>query len=866
MDKENKYKQLLINLCITIIIIIILRFLYIRLSNNNKYKEGFESNTNNGDAIDLLSKYKTNQIIVDNNVLTDKNIIKPWTTKIYNMQSITKQSKEIALYKPNLFINNEQYCKLGDTLSQNTNYSPPNSSQLTLLIKKGVSDIKPPKDYDLIVNFGSEFINTKFYEFESYIDDISKMNLIATNINTCSKTFVNMNTIVQKNVETLQLNLSQKLINEPTFNMIIDNKTTSIIGLVNNTINNFNTKNTSNITLPAGVSGSFTKQILVNNEISTEYADVDISFDIPSKLDDKQTGDKTQIISYLPTSLFKNISENNIKIKTFEYNLFHLIPVIEILNYLQSLCDNIKTIYDNQNNNVAFLNYLNLTESKDTVLDIMDKIEVCKTFLSTYDNVNTITLTTNPEVSTYYNTIVTSIPNTNTLLGLVLEILKNMKLIYKVSFFKFNIANVIIPETFSDIPSTSNTIEHFSFMSKIGKPTATDFANAFGGGSGGSGGSRLTKGIKDGIKGITGISTITQLKLTSFNNDFLSNIPKNNYDINYNTTYSTQVKGKIMNIINFAKFQSDLNNNSIQNLPLKIYRPIPPIGYRALGHIFCNVQRQLNDIKNIDIAGNGVCCVPEHCVKDIRDWNSSDKVFEYNKNNTYWALYFNPFIGTFISTNKNQLPEGKVSKVVACVKKCSAVDDLEKADECARNYYNINKKIKSDVNMTPNLVADQEELFYLEKLKSQGDSIARLTKRAQDIQMNVDKANIVNREMNKNKLQTYVDTQKRNIDSVMKRLEKDKNSIQTNISIPVDVLNKLISYIQKSKDIPEEQKVQLVSKLLNNQKMMKDNLITKTDYENTINKVLSACPNYDLTGLVKKSIVSDVCYGCDSPK
>ena len=46
---------------------------------------------------------------------------------------------------------------------------------------------------------------------------------------------------------------------------------------------------------------------------------------------------------------------------------------------------------------------------------------------------------------------------------------------------------------------------------------------------------------------------------------------------------------------------------------------------------------------------------------------------------------------------------------------------------------------------------------------------------------------------------------------------------------------------------------------------MKDNLITKTDYENTINKVLSACPNYDLTGLVKKSIVSDVCYGCDNP-
>jgi nucleoside-diphosphate-sugar epimerase len=35
--------------------------------------------------------------------------------------------------------------------------------------------------------------------------------------------------------------------------------------------------------------------------------------------------------------------------------------------------------------------------------------------------------------------------------------------------------------------------------------------------------------------------------------------------------------------------------------------------------------------------------------------------------------------------------------------------------------------------------------------------------------------------------------------------------------------------------------------------------------QNTINKILSACPDYDLTGLVKKSVVSDVCYGCDNP-
>ena len=78
--------------------------------------------------------------------------------------------------------------------------------------------------------------------------------------------------------------------------------------------------------------------------------------------------------------------------------------------------------------------------------------------------------------------------------------------------------------------------------------------------------------------------------------------------------------------------------------------------------------------------------------------------------------------------------------------------------------------------------------------------------------MNFDKANIVNKEMNKNKLQTYVDTQKRNIDIVMQRLEKDKNSIQTNINIPIDVLNKILDMI-KNLNIPQTEKNKLLSEL-----------------------------------------------------
>ena len=340
--------------------------------------------------------------------------------------------------------------------------------------------------------------------------------------------------------------------------------------------------------------------------------------------------------------------------------------------------------------------------------------------------------------------------------------------------------------------------------------------------------------------------------------------------MNYSSTSIDIIKNTdIINIYetltNFTTFIQNINRNTITQSPLKIYKPLAPPGYISLGHIFCNIQDQLKNIKEIDILGNGVCCIPEQCTKAMRDWAISDKVFEYKNNNVYWAIYVNPFTGTFISTNNNKLPDGKVYKVVACVKKCNTIKKLSQTDECARNYYNLNKKIKNEVNVSPNLVADQEELFYLDKLKAQSDSISRLSSKAQTMQLGLDKANIVNKEMNKRKLQTYVDTQKRNIDIVTDRLIKDKNNIQTNINLPIDTLNKLITMIKTSKDIAPEAKVQLVSKLINNKSMLDSNLISKTEYEDALNQVLSSCPTYDLTGLVKKSLVSDVCYGCSTP-
>ena len=353
-----------------------------------------------------------------------------------------------------------------------------------------------------------------------------------------------------------------------------------------------------------------------------------------------------------------------------------------------------------------------------------------------------------------------------------------------------------------------------------------------------------------------GIHNIQSISLKQYNNPIMDYVSKVSTDIsNKFNPYNATINNILPKINSMSLFITALNSKIISDFPLQIYKPIAPDGYSSLGHIFCNTKEDLQKI----IDSKNVACIPSHCVKEMRDWVANDKIYEYNKNGKYWAIYLNPYIGTFISTNISAqiLPEGKVCKVVACVKKCSAVDDLEKADDCTRKYYNMNKKLTTDTSITPNLVSNQEEIFYLDKLKTQSDSIAQLKSRAQNMQIDIDKATIVNREMNKNKLQTYVDTQKQNIDMVMNKLQSDKNKIQTNVNIPPETLAELKTLVNNSNDMTVAQKKIIVSKIIDNQ--LKMNQLKMSN-----NKSLThLCPQYDVSGLVKKSLVSDVCYGCD---
>ena len=725
------------------------------------------------------------------------------------MQNPLVQTRPISFYKPNLTILDQQYYKLGDIVCQDARYTPNSTKDYTLLIKKTGSDVQLPTSFALVVDFGDSNINPTYYQYDKFITDIPSFNKISSSLSSCITTFSDLENVINDNLTNIEADLSTLIFT--AVNVSIGGVSQTLTSLINNlqTSDNYINTSISNSTvliLPAGITG----YISANDGTA-------VPIDIPTNLDQGQNQTAANVKQLLPSNLFSTLPIANITFTTIgagntesptQY-LFDFIPTLSIVNYLISLCNNIKTVYNNQNNNTNLLTYLKLASNETDVITLLASLNTLKTTLMTYKNKTTISFINTPG-SGSIRTLLQSYSSITTLLGYVINIICNMPISYKISMI--NVTYSIL--TASTVVPSGQTL-----------------------------------------------GTATSLNITGFNNNIAQNIPSTVFSVTTNNTFTSTISTVLSNLTNITNFQTQLNSQSIDYFPIQIYKPIAPDGYTSLGHVFCNLASDLNNIKN----NNSVACIPSHCVKVMRPWVANDKIFEYNKAGVYWAIYYNPYTGTFISTNTPQLPEGSVCKVVACVAKCKSVDNLQKADDCARKYYNLNQKSLANSKIVPDIVSNQEEEFYLQKLRVNSDSITKLKTRAQQMQIDIDKANIVNREMNKNKLQSYVDTQKTNIDIIMKRLIADNNKIQTNINVPFGVLNDIINMIKKSL-LSEDQKSELISKILKSQNMLNNNLMTSAEYNAAISQALSSCPQYDLTDLVRKDLASDVCYGCDVPK
>jgi len=803
-------KQIIIALSVILVSILLIKFLYNHFSKGINSLEGFEN------AVDLLNKHKSSnvQFIGDSTSSDIELSINPWTTKLHNMQD-TQNIRPIGLYKPLLVINGEKYSKLGDMISLNTDYSPPTNNEFSLLVKRNGSDIKPPVNFNLIVNFGNSNIPQYYYQYDKFLGSQNNLALVMNNINNCLTAISNLNQILSKNQDIITTNI-KNIIKTQTNLRIGASNPISLASIMNMSISGISSgliqtpiSATTEIILPIGTDASITTPDDTYSVVWESPIDINTTITSNSLLQAIQ-----------PNSIFRNFTTNNIVINSTQpINIFALANPNDIVEFLQNLCNDILTIFGQTNINPDFIKYLNLGDSLEgvnTVLSAVSTLQQNQTILPGLGTSTTPTtnITSSNIIST--NTVLTAYANanSNTLLGGILNIIINKNQSYSYPCIKFNATQL----AFNTRSSNSSVISV-----------------------------------------INGLSDANGIIINSFSSSILDNI---NVSINSNSPEIANIATNVLpNLSKMFEFQTALTNGSIDFFPLQIYEPVAPPNYKALGHVFCNTAKDYYKLT----TANNIACVPAQCVKEIRDWVSSDKVFEYNQSGIYWALYKNPYTGTFIAVNQPQLPGGKVCKVVACVAKCNAVDELQKADECARKYYQINKSIAKNTTQAPDLVASTEENIYLEKIKQQSDNITRLQQRAQQMQINIDKADIVNEEMNKSKLQDYVDTQKRNIDLVVKRLEKDKNKITANINIPVSALNNLITMIKNVPTLTPEQKQTVVNKIVANATQLSNNTITSGQYNSNLNQILKSCPQYDLIGLVKKDLVSNVCYGCGTP-
>jgi len=793
---EQRTRQFLLYICILIIVIIIIRCIYMYMYKKCSY-EGF---TSDSPASDLLTKLKSSNVqqYGIKKSKTPEMTIYPWSTQLYNIQFPSKQIKTISLYKPNLFINDVQYCKLGDIPCQNTDYSLPSSTDFTVLVKQSGSDIKSPTGYDVVVNLMNSNFQDYYYNYSQYLTNSGGFAGITNNLQNCIDAFTTLNNIVQSNLTGIQKQFmdyfNYQIINTPIC-YIYDGNNNQIGSVKLGTRSDFASE--WQISIAAGMDiymqsrnslgrGSVYRDTIVESHDNT--------FNLPETMDAWQLQNSNDnlnaIINLIPSRYFENNRQASPYLSTRQvsYNIFKFIPLSNTLGYLKSICLDIQNICNNQSKNPNLVTSFNLSNN---VTDATEVLQIINKYINNVDidlnkiyDINGINLYDQfiADIIKYRNN---SGANA-TLLGSIIEIIITMNMTYYMTYV-----------TFYPNPLVRGKTEYISLSSYSNK-------------------------------------------------NVISYIPQKMYNINNTPTTLNNIQNIIPNLTNFLTFITNVNNASIGYNPLQILSPKAPDGYIALGHVFSNSPSDLEKIKST----NSIACIPIHCAKPMRDWTTNDKIYEYNVNGVYFAIYYNPYTGTFIATNTNAqtLPKDKVYKIVACVKKCTAVDELEKADECTRNYYNLNKELNADTHLTPNLVSDQEEIFYLSKLKNQSDSIARLKTKAQKLQIENDKSTIINREMNKNKLQSYVDTQKKNIEIVSNRLEADKNKIQTNVKMPIDPI---LQMLNDSTNLTPLQ-IKTISDKIKSSDSSKDSTIS------------DSCPQYDINGMVKKQLVKDVCYGCDS--
>jgi predicted RNA binding protein with dsRBD fold (UPF0201 family) len=311
------------------------------------------------------------------------------------------------------------------------------------------------------------------------------------------------------------------------------------------------------------------------------------------------------------------------------------------------------------------------------------------------------------------------------------------------------------------------------------------------------------------------------------------------------------------NIAELEDVQRSIESNTFSHYPMRIFRPTAPANYVNLGDVMFN-HKDTNYTAKEPLLET-YACVPEQCVREVRDWLAIDKIYEYQMGDVYLAIFRNPYLQTFRAvTTPGMLPPGRLQKVVACVEKCRLLDDIIEADKCSKKFYKANKSIMESNNLdTDKIINNRTSALYSNKVQEREKQIKVLKEVARKLQLQDDKAELVNREYNRSKLQNLVDKQRANISAVSDRLSAQKGQIEVNIRFNYDKFSGLIYKLRESKVIPATVADKVVQAVDTAAKQNLDVLP-----ETVVNEVLAACPTPNTEGLVLKSLVESGCYNC----
>ena len=302
-------------------------------------------------------------------------------------------------------------------------------------------------------------------------------------------------------------------------------------------------------------------------------------------------------------------------------------------------------------------------------------------------------------------------------------------------------------------------------------------------------------------------------------------------------------------------FKNTISGKTVDTPEFSCWEPIPPENHTAIGHVIYPKKNMTAIDLDIESLRTSIACIPKHCYRKVRDWVASDVIYRYNKDGQYFAIYKNPFTNTFIGTTNQSGPDGFVGKVITCPKKDYTIDNIIAFDGKIRtncsNYKNITNKsqlVSDDYN-------NDADAYLQTQIYNKQKKLQELSEYADSLELANATGTIVNQELNRSKLSSYLDKQRDLIDTALKLLEVGRNKIDVNIKYPPSVIIQVINYVSNSPDIPIETKVELVATL----KQIQDASLSSGDARKNIIAALTTCPQFDLGNYIKKD---PPCFGC----